>query len=193
VSTLSVLDAAREDPARLALTDGSFELCFGELAERVRERMSRLRPLREGEPVSTLAAVATDETPGAIETLLALMELQVPFFPLHQRATAPEREALLEALPIPWVIDPDGPDDIRLTPRTCHESEHARRLLASAPHLAALATSGSTGQPRVALLSRRAFLASAAASAAHIGWRPDDRWLLCLPLAHIGGLSVVTR
>jgi o-succinylbenzoate---CoA ligase len=59
--------------------------------------------------------------------------------------------------------------------------------------LAALATSGSTGAPRVALLGRAAFVAAAAASAAHLGWQPDDRWLLCLPLAHVGGLSVVTR
>jgi O-succinylbenzoic acid--CoA ligase len=193
VSTLSVLAAARERAAHLALTDGSFELSFGALGERVRERMRRLAPLREGAPGSTLVAVATDESPASIETLLALIELGIPFFPLHQRATSAEREALLAALPISWSIDAAGSDDVRLTPRPCRESEHARRLLASTPQLAALATSGSTGQPRVALLSRAAFLASAAASAAHLGWREDDRWLLCLPLAHIGGLSVVTR
>jgi O-succinylbenzoic acid--CoA ligase len=45
----------------------------------------------------------------------------------------------------------------------------------------------------VVVLSRRAFLAAASASAANFGWQSDDRWLLCLPLAHIGGLSVVTR
>jgi O-succinylbenzoic acid--CoA ligase len=36
--------------------------------------------------------------------------------------------------------------------------------------------------------------ASAAASSARLGVDPDrDRWLACLPLAHVGGLSVVTR
>src|SRR5262249_6852179 len=40
---------------------------------------------------------------------------------------------------------------------------------------------------------RRAFAASAAASAANLGWRPGDRWLLCMPLGHVGGLSIVTR
>jgi O-succinylbenzoic acid--CoA ligase len=193
MSTLSVLDAAREAPSGLALTDGGFELRFDELAARVRERMHPLAPLLESEPGSTLVAVTTDDGPATIETLLALIELGVPFFPLHQRATAAEREALLEALPIPWAIDATGPHEARLTRRACRDSVHARRLLESTPQLAALATSGSTGQPRVALLSRAAFLASARASAAHLGWRPDDRWLLCLPLAHIGGLSVVTR
>jgi O-succinylbenzoic acid--CoA ligase len=193
MSTLSVLDAAREAPSRLALTDGGFELRFAELAERVRERMQQLAPLLESEPGSTLVAVTTDDSPATIEMLLALIELGVPFFPLHQRATAAEREALLEALPIPWAIDATGTHAARLTRRACRDSPHARRLLESTPQLAALATSGSTGQPRVALLSRAAFLASAQASAAHLGWRADDRWLLCLPLAHIGGLSVVTR
>jgi O-succinylbenzoic acid--CoA ligase len=193
MSTLSVLDAAREAPSRLALTDGGFELRFAELAARVRERMHQLAPLLESEPGSTLVAVTTDDSPATIETLLALIELGVPFFPLHQRATAAEREALLEVLPIPWAIDATGTHAARLTRRACRDSPHARRLLESTPQLAALATSGSTGQPRVALLSRAAFLASAQASAAHLGWRADDRWLLCLPLAHIGGLSVVTR
>jgi O-succinylbenzoic acid--CoA ligase len=193
LSTLSVLDAAREAPSRLALTDGRFELRFAELAERVRERMRQLAPLLASEPHSTLVAVTTDDGPATIETLLALIELRVPFFPLHQRATAIEREALLEVLPIPWLIEAAGTQACGLTARACRDSPHARRLLERTPQFAALATSGSTGQPRVALLSRAAFRASAAASAAHLGWRADDRWLLCLPLAHIGGLSVVTR
>jgi len=59
--------------------------------------------------------------------------------------------------------------------------------------LAVLFTSGSSGVPRAVELSADAFRASAAASARHLGWRADDRWLCCLPLAHVGGLSVVTR
>ena len=40
---------------------------------------------------------------------------------------------------------------------------------------------------------RTAAVASAAASTANLGWNDDDRWLLALPVAHVGGLSVVTR
>ncbi|MBK7593107.1 MAG: AMP-binding protein [Betaproteobacteria bacterium] len=36
-------------------------------------------------------------------------------------------------------------------------------------------------------------LASAAASAANLGWQDGDCWLLCMPLARIGGLSILTR
>src|SRR5690606_10941374 len=54
-------------------------------------------------------------------------------------------------------------------------------------------TSGSSSVPRLACLSRRALLASARASAQHLGWLPHDRWLLALPFAHVGGLSILTR
>ncbi|MCB9573674.1 MAG: AMP-binding protein [Kofleriaceae bacterium] len=43
------------------------------------------------------------------------------------------------------------------------------------------------------MISRAAAVAAAAASAANLGWRDDDRWLCCLPLAHAGGLTVVLR
>ena len=62
------------------------------------------------------------------------------------------------------------------------------------PEVAALLfTSGSSGRRKCVLLDRAAFAASAAASAAVLGWHADDRWLACLPLAHIGGLSVLAR
>lgn len=58
---------------------------------------------------------------------------------------------------------------------------------------AVLFTSGSTGRRKGVLLERAALDASAAASAAVLGWRDDDRWLVSLSLATIGGLSIVTR
>ena len=57
----------------------------------------------------------------------------------------------------------------------------------------AMFTSGSSGAPKAVMLSRDNLLASAAASGERLGWRDDDRWLCPIPLAHVGGLSVVTR
>ncbi len=54
-------------------------------------------------------------------------------------------------------------------------------------------TSGTTGRARGAVLTRSALLASAQASAANMGWQPDDCWLLAMPIARIGGLSILTR
>ncbi len=56
-----------------------------------------------------------------------------------------------------------------------------------------LFTSGSSGKSKGVRLSHRALAASALAANEHVGWREDDRWLCCLPLSHIGGLSVLLR
>jgi O-succinylbenzoic acid--CoA ligase len=57
-----------------------------------------------------------------------------------------------------------------------------------------VATSGSTGDPKGVVLTHDAVRASASATSERLGVDPrTDRWLACLPLAHVGGLSVVTR
>jgi O-succinylbenzoic acid--CoA ligase len=57
-----------------------------------------------------------------------------------------------------------------------------------------VATSGTTGEPKAAVLTHDAVSASARATSARLGVdAASDRWLACLPLAHVGGLSVVTR
>lgn len=56
-----------------------------------------------------------------------------------------------------------------------------------------VATSGSTGTPKGVVLTHEAVTASAEATSARLGVTDDDHWLACLPLSHVGGLSVVTR
>ncbi len=65
-----------------------------------------------------------------------------------------------------------------------------RRL--SAPALCCF-TSGTTEAPRGVVLTHGNLHASARASAANLGVRDDDLWLACLPLHHVGGLSILTR
>ncbi len=101
-----------------------------------------------------------------VVSLYALIDRAVPFVPLHPRLTDGERRQL---------------------------SEIVRGQALGEDVLAVVFTSGSAGVPKGVVLSRRAFVASAEASAANLGWRDDDRWLLCMPLAHVGGLSILTR
>ncbi len=57
-----------------------------------------------------------------------------------------------------------------------------------------VATSGTTGEAKGVVLSHDAVAASAQATTARLGVDPHrHRWLGCLPLNHVGGLSVVTR
>ena len=56
-----------------------------------------------------------------------------------------------------------------------------------------VATSGSTGEPKGVVLTHDAVRASALATSRRLGVTADDHWLACLPLSHVGGLSVITR
>ncbi len=76
------------------------------------------------------------------------------------------------------------------------EFVHRRAILNAADlsHAAlVLFTSGSSGASKGVLLSRNALQTSATAAGTALGWADDDRWLCCLPLSHIGGISVLTR
>ncbi|MCW2944344.1 MAG: AMP-dependent synthetase and ligase [Actinoallomurus sp.] len=56
-----------------------------------------------------------------------------------------------------------------------------------------IATSGSTGHPKIVELSAKALRRSAEATLARVGAAPGDRWLCCLPTNHIAGIQVLTR
>lgn len=58
---------------------------------------------------------------------------------------------------------------------------------------AVVLTSGSTGAPKGVELSHAALRASAEMVAARLGGEPGDRWLLCVPMHHIAGLSILVR
>ncbi len=59
--------------------------------------------------------------------------------------------------------------------------------------LAIIYTSGTTGRPKGVKLTVGNFWWSAIGSALNLGTDPGDRWLACLPLFHIGGLSILIR
>ncbi len=57
-----------------------------------------------------------------------------------------------------------------------------------------VATSGTTGgSPKAASLTGHALAAAVCASRERLGLSPGDAWLACLPLWHIGGLSILLR
>jgi O-succinylbenzoic acid--CoA ligase len=54
-------------------------------------------------------------------------------------------------------------------------------------------TSGTSGSPRAVELTYGNWLWSALGSATALGLDPAERWLCTLPLAHVGGLSILIR
>lgn len=64
---------------------------------------------------------------------------------------------------------------------------------AEAPAATIIFTSGTTGQPKGALLTLENHRAAAQASSQRLKTCLGERWLLCLPLYHIGGMSILFR
>jgi O-succinylbenzoic acid--CoA ligase len=56
-----------------------------------------------------------------------------------------------------------------------------------------IASSGSTGAPRLVALSKRAILASAEAVNRHLDAKKPDVWCCVLPTFHVGGLGIYAR
>jgi O-succinylbenzoic acid--CoA ligase len=182
---LSLLAAAGEDPTRDCVIAEDRVWSYGDVASRVRAAVACLEAqgVKPGDRVAIAPVVDVD----SVVWLYALFELDCPAVLLHPGLSDRERAVVLdEAQPAHLIGDrvpdeaPTGVDKPLVSP--------------SAEHVLAIAyTSGSKGEPRGARLSRRAFIASEAAHAANLGWLPDDRWLLCMPPAHVGGLSILTR
>lgn len=120
---------------------------------------------------------------GFVDALRAVWDTGDAAAPLDHRLPAPAAAALLEALGPTRIVGPDGAIT-RL--RGGQGVEDGDALV--------VATSGSTGTPRGVVLTHEAVAASAAATSRRLGVDPARHvWLSCLPLSHIGGLSVVTR
>ncbi|MEW6046930.1 MAG: o-succinylbenzoate--CoA ligase [Bacillota bacterium] len=73
-------------------------------------------------------------------------------------------------------------EDVRLRQRIHLDSVHS-----------ILYTSGTTGRPKGAMLTYGNHWWNAVGSALNLGLHPEDRWLACLPLFHVGGLSILLR
>ena len=178
MTTLSVFDAAREQPAGIAFIDGDTALGFADAARLTAQLAAALLAARP--PVLALTPRADTQS---LLWLYAAWATATPVLVLHARATEPEKRrciALAGALP------PPEPSEAAFAAAQLPEPRDDDPLVL-------IPTSGSSGAPRLVELSRRALVSSARASEHNLGWLPDDLWLLCLPLAHAGGLSIATR
>lgn len=180
--TLSIFDAARDEPDELAIVAGNEALTFSEVATRVERRLGELHAAGALDPDGQRpVAVVARPTLATFVTVLALFAAGTPVLVMHPRATTAEIAALTARAGA--VSEPNGGSG---GPVPLLAPFDAERIAALVP------TSGSTGTPRIVRLSHRAFLAAAAASAENLGIE-RDRWLLALPLAHVGGLGAVAR
>ncbi|MGJ3239851.1 MAG: o-succinylbenzoate--CoA ligase [Anaerolineae bacterium] len=198
----------RTSPDQIALIDHStpdapLTLTVAQLHQRVEQACQHLIQdgVRSGQHVARLMSNDTE----AVVTIFALMRCGAVFVPLNTRLTLAELDFQLNQADVAWLL-PAGTDE-RL--QALHAKGH--RILTwdtptsddlpTVPHRQVdldqsaliVHTSGTSGQPKGALLTYGNLFYSAMASAYHIGHLPTDRWLCVLPLYHVGGLSILVR
>jgi O-succinylbenzoic acid--CoA ligase len=132
--------------------------------------------------VADLVAVDAEGTGAFVATLERCWAAGEAVLPVDPRLPAGARNGLLERLGATAAEAPDG-SRLRLGG---HPVAPGDALV--------VATSGTTGAPKGVILTHDALAAAAGAVHARLGVDPGrDRWLACLPLAHLGGLGVVVR
>ncbi len=185
-------------PQRLAVVAGARRLSFAELDTEVAAWAGRLH--RRGVGPGTRVALLALNGLASVALLFAVRRLGATLAPLNARLTRPELAPLLLRLGARVVLVEEAlsgvlPEAERL--ETLEREPGVPPPDGPEPSLdedwAVLFTSGTTGQPKGARLSARAFLASAAASRSNLGASSEDRWLCTLPLFHVGALAMVVR
>jgi O-succinylbenzoic acid--CoA ligase len=130
-----------------------------------------------------LVALDLPGGPGFVDALRRVWERGDAAFPIDRRLPPAARAQVLRALAPGRVVDEHGDE---------HRVEGGRPV--DPGDALVVPTSGTTGAPKGVVLTHEAVRASALATSARLAVDPArDRWLACLPLAHVGGLSVVTR
>ncbi len=178
--------AAHRCPAAPALSGEAGRLTFAEL-HRLTDGVAARLSLRHAS-----GAVVPLRLPTRWWTALYLhgvMRLGGIPFPLAPGLSGHETAALLrQAGTAPTAVEDgvcplDPPSATRVTARP--RSPDQVQLI--------VATSGSGGMPKGVMLSGANLCAAVEASSQRIPLGPGDRWLDCLPLQHIGGLSILYR
>ena len=85
---------------------------------------------------------------------------------------------------------------VPIDPRLSSEELDQRRLVGVLPYpdvATVMFTSGTTSAPKPVFLTLRNWEANALGSALALGLDQNERWLCVMPLAHVGGLSILLR
>ena len=115
---------------------------------------------------------------------------------VEQRTVAMTERARRELPELEVVsLDAAGAETLGSAALGAHDAHDAGSRPVHAPDdvLAIIYTSGTTGRPKGVMLTVGNFWWSAIGSALNLGTQTDDRWLVCLPLFHVGGLSILLR
>lgn len=140
---------------------------------------------RPGISEHDLVAVTLPPGPGWLELVRHVWAAGAAVLPIDPRLPTAEAGKLLRlARPTVLISDPAG----ERTGRRMEDGVPAEPGVALVVH-----TSGTAGMQKLVQFERRALDSAVAASAFALEATPRDRWICCLPLAHVGGMLVLLR
>ena len=194
---------APEAPALMGLAGQV--LSYGALDAVVERAAGRLADAGVGE--GTRVACLLPRTPAYVALLMALWRREAVAAPLPARAPPAEHARLLSAIDAAVLVSKDAPPERPEGVRTLRAGKIVGEMTADAEGpppddpahrpvdqpATLVFTSGSTGPPKAALHTAGNHFFSADGSRRNLPLAPADRWLLSLPLYHVGGLAVVLR
>jgi len=128
-----------------------------------------------------LVAVTLPPGPEWADMLATAWEAGAALFPVDHRLPPSQSRDLMNRAAPTILVDADGWHRL-------NSGRPADDGVALVVH-----TSGTGGVPKLVQFGRPAIDAAVASSALALEASPHDRWLCCLPLAHVGGLLVLLR
>ncbi|MGH2938880.1 MAG: AMP-binding protein, partial [Solirubrobacterales bacterium] len=176
---------AQSCPERTALIADGAEVTYAELEAEATWIARRLAA--HGVRRGSTAALTMHPRREQVVLAHALMKVGAALLPLSPRLTDAERDQVVAE--VEPMVDLDDPGLLTQTEADLpllgeHDTDDICAYVLS---------SGSTGRPKPIGLTYGNFLWSAMGGAFNIGVDPADRWLCCVPLGHIAGLSIVVR
>ena len=102
--------------------------------------------------------------------------------PIDQRLPLAGKKLLLDAMAPSEIIDSSSTSTSLPNGRPLQDGDAL-----------VIASSGSTGSPKGIIHTHSSLLAGAQSSASRLQLTSDDHWLICIPVSHVGGFSVLVR
>jgi O-succinylbenzoic acid--CoA ligase len=215
-----LMRCAQYTPERLAVQCGLVRWSFADLARQA-DRLAR-QLAAAGVGVQSRVALLAANGLAYVACVHALSHLGAVLVPLNTRLTTAELRWQIEdvramllvsdasmadlareldlALPRALLqVRSAAADNAEIVLLTCQGSPYAedivsvRALIDLAATQVIMYTSGTTGRPKGVIITYAMQWWNAVGSALNLGHQPADRWLACLPLFHIGGLSILMR